>query len=181
VAGYDDLRLGTATAYASTDIYVQIFLSHENNADLCGVEVTEESTSTAIVTASTGANQASPPMRGPNTVGLGVGLGIPLLLTCIALGFYVGRKGTNTPPATEPPVVAPPSPGSPGLRRWEKTGVPVGGPGGAGPRQEMDNDRGLHEADPSPPGYTHYGPGQASRGVGSEHLITAIPRGELPT
>jgi hypothetical protein len=108
-------------------------------------------------------------MRGPNTVGLGaglgVGLGIPLLLGCIALGFYVGRHRRK----------------STRLRGREKTDVPVGRPGGAGPRQEMDNDRGIHEADSSLPRYTPYGPGQAPRGVGSEDVITTISRGELPT
>ena len=155
MAGYDHVRLGSATVDAGTNIYIQIFLSHENNADLCGVKVTEVSTSTVIVTASTGANQASPQMRGPNTVslgaGVGVGLGIPLLLGCIALGFYVRRrhKGTNTPPASAPPL-----PGSLGLRGRGKMDVPVGGPGGAGLRQEMDNDRGIQGADPLPPRYT---------------------------
>ena len=151
MAGYDHVCLGGATVDAGTNIYIQIFLSHENNADLCGVKVTEVSTSIVIVTASTGANQASPQMRGPNTVslgaGVGVGLGIPLLLGCIALGFYVRRhrhKGANTPPASAPL----------GLRGRGKMDVPVGGPGGAGLRQEMDNDRDIHGADHLPPRYT---------------------------
>ncbi|KAN0083894.1 hypothetical protein V8E54_002982 [Elaphomyces granulatus] len=75
------------------------FLSHENNADLCGVKVTEESTSTAIVTASTDTNNVPDESTSTGTnqalplgLGLGLGLGIPFLLGCIIAWYHYRRS-----------------------------------------------------------------------------------------